>query len=146
MSLFNKIKYLYPNISNDDFRLQNDGDGDYIKEWTYADGDQPTKAELDAVPEAALQRPGIIFQINKIADAKVLSLAPKEKQFQLIAKGVNLLNKKGNWDADQQAQAQQLEDLLDTIEAIRKYEASLIEDVNNASDPSTVNIKSGWPV
>ena len=55
MTLYEKIKSIYPSLVDADFdpsfgtiKLQNDGDGDYIKEWSNA-AKQPTQAELDAI-------------------------------------------------------------------------------------------------
>ena len=55
MSLYEKIKALYPELVDQDFmtviRLQNDSDGkgDYIKEWNHPTLPQPTQAQLDGV-------------------------------------------------------------------------------------------------
>ena len=54
MTLYEKIKALYPSIENKAFmttiRLQNDsdGNGDYIKSWNHPTLTQPTQAQLDA--------------------------------------------------------------------------------------------------
>ena len=55
MNLYEKIKSIYPSLDDADFdpnfgtiHLQNDGNGDYIKEWTNQ-AKQPTQAELDAI-------------------------------------------------------------------------------------------------
>ena len=55
MSLYEKIKQLYPSLTDKDFMtvitLQNDSDGkgDYIKFWNHPTLKQPTQEELDAV-------------------------------------------------------------------------------------------------
>jgi hypothetical protein len=58
MTLTEKIKSIYPELSNDDFapvrgtiNLQNesDGNGDYIKSWNHPTLIQPTQAQLDAI-------------------------------------------------------------------------------------------------
>jgi hypothetical protein len=53
MSLYKKIKALYPDLTDDDFAdeviiLQNnsDGKGDYIKEWNHPTFKKPTDEEL----------------------------------------------------------------------------------------------------
>lgn len=54
MSLFAKIKKIYPDLTNDDFStegtilLQNDSDGkgDYIKEWNHPSLSKPTDEQL----------------------------------------------------------------------------------------------------
>ena len=61
MTLYEKIKSIYPDIEessfipdvedNIDIRLQNDGNGDYIKEWNHPTLTQPTQEQLDAVTE-----------------------------------------------------------------------------------------------
>jgi hypothetical protein len=57
MTLFEKIKSIYPNLTDNDFitiiRLQNDsdGNGDYIKSWNHPTLTQPTQAQLDAITE-----------------------------------------------------------------------------------------------
>jgi hypothetical protein len=59
MTLVEKIKSIYPQLTLDDFspfgsgtiRLQNDsdGNGDYIKSWNHPTLTQPTQAQLDAI-------------------------------------------------------------------------------------------------
>lgn len=52
MTLYDKIKQLYPSLTDNDFmtviRLQNDGDGkgDYIKAWNHPTLPRPTAEEL----------------------------------------------------------------------------------------------------
>ena len=57
LSLNQKIKKLYPSLTNDDFDpetgtifLQNDSDGkgDYIKSWNHPSLAKPTQSQLDA--------------------------------------------------------------------------------------------------
>ena len=53
--LYEKIKTLYPSLTDNDFAtvitLQNDSDGkgDYIKNWSHPSLPQPTQEQLDAV-------------------------------------------------------------------------------------------------
>jgi len=53
--LYEKIKQLYPSLTDKDFmtviKLQNDSDGkgDYIKLWQHPTLVQPTQEQLDAV-------------------------------------------------------------------------------------------------
>jgi hypothetical protein len=55
MMLYDKIKILYPQLTELDFvtviKLQNDSDnkGDYIKVWNHPSLPMPTKEQLDAV-------------------------------------------------------------------------------------------------
>jgi hypothetical protein len=55
MELFKKIKTIYPKLKDDDFgafgtiKLQNDGNGDYIKEWNHPTLAQPTQEDLDGI-------------------------------------------------------------------------------------------------
>lgn len=58
MTLSQKIKKLYPSLTQEDFyptigtiALQNDSDGkgDYIKAWNHPTLTQPTQAQLDTV-------------------------------------------------------------------------------------------------
>lgn len=58
MTLYDKIKSIYPNLEEKDFLfpfgtifLQNDldGRGDYIKSWNHPTLKQPTQEELDAI-------------------------------------------------------------------------------------------------
>jgi hypothetical protein len=55
MTLYEKIKSIYPQLTDNDFltviRLQNDsdGNGDYIKSWNHPTLTQPTQAQLDAI-------------------------------------------------------------------------------------------------
>jgi hypothetical protein len=52
MTLYDKIKAIYPELQNADFmdtiRLQNDSDGkgDYIKEWNHPTFPRPTEEQL----------------------------------------------------------------------------------------------------
>jgi hypothetical protein len=54
MTLYEKIKLIYPSLEDKDFwtviMLQNDsdGNGDYIKSWNHPTLTQPTQAQLDA--------------------------------------------------------------------------------------------------
>ena len=55
MALVDKIKTIYPDLTNNDFetviRLRNDSDGrgDYIKEWNHPTLAKPTQEQLDGV-------------------------------------------------------------------------------------------------
>jgi len=55
MTLSQKIKQLYPSLTDNDFitviTLQNDsnGAGDYIKAWNHPEFPMPTQEQLDAV-------------------------------------------------------------------------------------------------
>ena len=56
MTLVEKIKSIYPQLTLDDFSpfgsgtiiLQNDGNGDYIKSWNHPTLTRPTEAQLEA--------------------------------------------------------------------------------------------------
>lgn len=54
MNLYERIKLIYPELTDRDFmtviRLQNDSDGkgDYIAFWTHPDFAEPTQEQLDA--------------------------------------------------------------------------------------------------
>jgi hypothetical protein len=56
MNLYEKIRNIYPSLTDDDFwgklptiLLQNDGKGDYIKSWNHPSLPQPTQEQLDGV-------------------------------------------------------------------------------------------------
>jgi len=55
MTLYEKIKTIYSDLTDNDFRtvitLQNDsdGNGDYIKEWNHPTLAKPTQEQLDAI-------------------------------------------------------------------------------------------------
>ena len=56
MTLYEKIKELYPELTDMDFHprrgnidLQNDGQGDYIAKWEHPTLAQPTKEQLDGI-------------------------------------------------------------------------------------------------
>jgi len=57
MTLYEKIKTLYPELTGNDFitviRLQNDsdGNGDYIAKWEHPTLTRPTQTQLDEVTE-----------------------------------------------------------------------------------------------
>ncbi len=57
MTLYEKIKTLYPELTGNDFitviRLQNDSDGqgDYIAKWEHPTLTRPTQEQLDAITE-----------------------------------------------------------------------------------------------
>jgi len=50
MTLYNKIKSIYPELQDADFldtiRLQNDGQGDYIAKWEHPTLPRPTEEQL----------------------------------------------------------------------------------------------------
>ncbi len=50
MTLYDKIIALYPSLTIEDFidkiQLQNDGQGDYIKEWNHPTFTRPTDDQL----------------------------------------------------------------------------------------------------
>jgi hypothetical protein len=57
MTLFEKIKTIYPELTDMDFYLNgtivlqnnSDGQGDYIKEWNHPTLVQPTQEDLDGI-------------------------------------------------------------------------------------------------
>lgn len=57
MTLFEKIKTIYPELTDMDFYLNgtivlqnnSDGQGDYIKEWNHPTLAQPTQEDLDGI-------------------------------------------------------------------------------------------------
>jgi hypothetical protein len=60
MTLYEKIKSIYPELTNEDFfgrnstiTLQNDSDGkgDYISKWEHPTLTRPTQIQLDGVTE-----------------------------------------------------------------------------------------------
>lgn len=55
MCLYEKIKSIYPELTLGDFvqniKLQNDGEGDYIKEWNHPTLAQPTQEQLDGISD-----------------------------------------------------------------------------------------------
>ena len=63
MVLYDKILTIYPELTAEDFAknpsnnntpnilLQNDGEGDYIKEWNHPTLTKPTQEQLDGVTE-----------------------------------------------------------------------------------------------
>ena len=57
MTLVQKIKSIYSELTSDDFfetiivQNDSDGNGDYIKSWNHPTLTQPTQAQLDAITE-----------------------------------------------------------------------------------------------
>ena len=57
MTLYEKIRAIYPDLQEPDFRTvievrnDSDGNGDYIAFWNHPTLAQPTQAQLDAVGE-----------------------------------------------------------------------------------------------
>ena len=55
MTLYQKIKTIYPNLQDRDLALyitlqnDSDGQGDYIAKWEHPTLAQPTKEQLDAI-------------------------------------------------------------------------------------------------
>jgi hypothetical protein len=56
MTLYDKIISIYPTLNPADFYpitgtivLQNDGNGDYIKEWNHSTLPTPTQIQLDTI-------------------------------------------------------------------------------------------------
>lgn len=48
MEVYTCIKRIYPNLSDEEFEVQDDGEGGYIKEWKATES-QPTEEEILAV-------------------------------------------------------------------------------------------------
>jgi hypothetical protein len=46
--LYESIKHIYPAIQDSEFLLQDDGEGAYIKSWSFGQP-QPTKAQIEAI-------------------------------------------------------------------------------------------------
>jgi len=64
MSLHDSVLYLYPDAVVDvDYKLQDDGDGPYIKEWNFGDVDKPTDDQLSAITSEAENNKKIKLQI-----------------------------------------------------------------------------------
>lgn len=57
MTLFEKIKTIYPSLEDKDFwtvielRNDSDGNGDYIAKWEHPTLTRPTQTQLDGVTE-----------------------------------------------------------------------------------------------
>ena len=75
MTLYEKIKILYPQLEDKDFmeetiRLQNDSDGrgDYIAQWNHPTLPEPTQEQLDAIVDA--QAATLATQAAEIAALK----------------------------------------------------------------------------
>ena len=57
MTLVQKIKSIYSELTSDDFfetiivQNDSDGNGDYIKSWNHPTLTQPTQTQLDAITE-----------------------------------------------------------------------------------------------
>ena len=51
MILAHRLMKLRPGCSLKDFIIQNDGEGDYIKEWVTGEYTQPTQVEIDSVDD-----------------------------------------------------------------------------------------------
>ena len=56
MSLYDKLLTMYPSLTQEDFSpfrgtivLQNDGNGDYIREWKHPTLSKPTEQQLAAI-------------------------------------------------------------------------------------------------
>lgn len=64
MNLYEKIIAIYPELTDEDFMstitLQNDGDGDYIREWNHLTLVQPTQEQLDALDQPVQQSPEVV--------------------------------------------------------------------------------------
>lgn len=66
MTLYEKIKTIYPELTDDDFWfkivLQNDSDGrgDYIREWNHPTLAQPTQEQLDALDPPVQTEPEVV--------------------------------------------------------------------------------------
>ena len=46
MSLYRTIKYIYPDINDNKFELQSNGNTSWIESWSYEQA-EPTQTELD---------------------------------------------------------------------------------------------------
>lgn len=50
MNLYGKILYIYPDINDEDFELQDDGEGPYVKEWRDS-RPRPSKNQINNVSD-----------------------------------------------------------------------------------------------
>lgn len=65
--LYAAIKYIYPNIADSAFHLQDDGSGAYIHSWNY-EQPMPTQAQIDsALPIVSFQ--AIVKQFDSAVEA-----------------------------------------------------------------------------
>lgn len=87
ISIYDKLIYLYPDAQEDDWKLQDDGQGAYIKEWNRQEM-QPTQQELNNVIDEEAQQVKDArkeLQINNKIKAKLQAMDGIDK---LILKGM----------------------------------------------------------
>lgn len=93
MSLYESIIGFYPEITDDQFTLQDDGEGAYIKEWNYSKP-EPTQEQLEqgaknykaiqAAEKAREQQAMFIEQVKKVYQANRADVSP-EASTQFVA-------------------------------------------------------------
>jgi len=79
--MYNEIKHIYPGIKDSEFSLQDDGDGIYIKEWTYSQP-QPTVEQIEEVRPVILKRQ-LVTQIDDAVASIYLRFTRFESEYEL---------------------------------------------------------------
>lgn len=138
--MYNEIKELYPDITDDQFRLEDDGSGAKIVLWTYPMR-KPTKTQIKAVAvKAEITR--LKKKVKKMANDKILITAPAWKQRNLIARSVELLTLDPT-DPVVVAESDMMKAAWASLNAIRKHSNKLEDDLDK---DVTTDITIGWPV
>lgn len=154
MSLTNNLLAIYPDLDLlTDVRVRDDGNGSYIERWDDP-RPQPSPSEIE---EAVIPSERIILvdSVNLIASDKISSI------FSLPSNSNELLIKQLNASArvaelqdiqingnplttEEQVEMDTIRAVWDKIKSIRSKGAEL-KKLISISDPSFVDIESGWP-
>lgn len=133
--LYNSIKTIYPNITDEEFVLRDNGEGPYIHIWNSTVYPQPTDQQIaDASKLASIA--DVTAKIKEIATSKILTIAPLYKQNNMLAEGLNAIV---NNDAEKLAE---LQGVWDRINAIRARSNQLETSLEGNPD---LDITQGWP-
>ena len=82
--MYNEIKKIYPLINDNDFLLQDDGSGVYIKKWNFAES-KPTIEAIEAVAGAVLVDEQMALLKTQLTQLEQAALMPRGAREAFIA-------------------------------------------------------------
>lgn len=134
------LQFLYPNIDLErECILEHGPNGAYIASWNRTE-QQPTIQEIEAA-YLVVRLGSITSAIKEQARKRILAVLPEWKQANATARAVEMVasgQASGpEWEAMQTAWA--------WVKAIREYSNSLEQQAAQMSDPTLLDIYSGWP-
>jgi hypothetical protein len=118
--------------------------GTEIVRWSHPSLPEPTLEEQELACREYL-KVHVATSIKKLAGAKIVHMVPEWKQRNMIARAVQLVEKKGSRTPAEQSELDMHQAVWDKVAAIRLYSDSLEAQAIASEDPLSVDIESGWP-